>query len=681
MGFQVSPGVNVSEIDLTAVVPSVGTTEGAIAGVFRWGPVDERVLVDSEDTLVQRFGKPTNHNAETFFTAANFLAYGNSLFVARGADVTETFNAIANTGAVASVADEVVKNADSYPNVTFDANTAWVARYPGELGNSLKISVVDSANAYSQDYNIATDGSAEGDVSDAIGDTFLTFTPGSKVVAVQLQGTVQTFDSSSADDDIIAILSVGDILEAPNGQLMKITTIGAPVNTGANPFLSNWDITCEQTFNGAAVNVSTQDLKRRWEFFNNVDRAPGTSQYLVDRSLTAVDELHVVVADEDGLFSGVPGSVLEVFESLSRATDAKTETGATNYYKDVLNNLSNYVWWTADRSGAASALASAVVTSTNLTPSRFSFNSGADGTGEDTVSVSAVTNAYDLFANPEDVDVSLVLAGSAQSGGPNVVANYLISNIAEVRKDCLVLISPARADVVQNANPAQAVVAFRNNITNNSSYAVLDSGYKYMNDKYNDVFRWVPLNGDIAGTIVRTDQNRDPWFSPAGFNRGQIKNVTKLAYSPNQSQRDLLYKNDVNPVVLKPGQGTILFGDKTLLGQPSAFDRINVRRLFIVLEKAIARAAASLLFEFNDEFTRARFRNIVEPFLRDVQGRRGITDFEVRADENNNTAAVIDRGEFVGDIFIKPARSINFVQLNFVAVGTGVTFSEIVGGV
>jgi phage tail sheath protein FI len=278
-----------------------------------------------------------------------------------------------------------------------------------------------------------------------------------------------------------------------------------------------------------------------------------------------------------------------------------------------------------------------------------------------------------MFRNSEDIDISLIILGHPLS---NALSNYIIDNVAEYRKDVVAFITPQLASV--NAYSAQDIVDSAAALSA-SSYAVVDSGYKYQYDKYSDVYRWVPLNGDTAGLCARTDDIRDPWFSPAGYNRGSIKNTVKLALNPNRSERDLLYKNYINPVVTQPGQGTVLFGDKTFLGRPSAFDRINVRRLFIVLEKAIAIAAKSTLFEFNDEFTRAQFRNLVEPFLRDVQGRRGIFDFRVVCDETNNTPEVIDGNRFVGDIYIKPARSINFIQLNFVAVRTGVEFSEIVG--
>jgi hypothetical protein len=367
-----------------------------------------------------------------------------------------------------------------------------------------------------------------------------------------------------------------------------------------------------------------------------------------------------------------------VWNNLSRATDAKLSDGTSNYYKTVINGRSEFVWSADDRAGANSANALTITTSSALKPLTVSLAGGVDQ-DEANVAFTAVAAAYDQLVSPEDVDISLVLGGSARDGNlGSQLPNYLIDNLAEVRKDCVVFISPRKVDVVNTVDPETRVVAFRNALRS-TSYAVLDSGYKQQYDKYNDVYRWVPLNGDIAGLCARTDSVRDPWFSPAGTARGQIKNVLKLAFNPNPAQRDILYKNGVNPVISIQGEGTVLFGDKTLLSRPSAFDRINVRRLFIVLEKAISRASNALLFEFNDEFTRAQFRNLVEPFLRDVQGRRGITDFKVVCDETNNTAEVIDSNRFVGDIYIKPARAVNFIQLNFVAVRSGVEFSEIVG--
>jgi hypothetical protein len=503
MAFQLSAGVNVSEIDLTTVVPSVATSIGAIAGEFAWGPINEIVTISDELRLAERFGKPTSDNYETWFTAANFLAYSNNLKVVRAAN-TDTAQA---------------------------ESTNFEAKYPGDLGNSLR---------------------------------------------------VETANTSS--------------------------------------------------FSG-------------WTYESQFNEAP------------AANELHIIVLDEDGEFSGTANTVLEKYAFVSTSNTAKSFDGSSNYYVNVLEGRSAYV----------------VAKTTTVGAVAESLTSGSDGT----ISDADVIEAYDYFVNSDSVDISLIMTGS----GEEAVTEHVIDNIAEVRKDCVVFCSPPKDDVVDNyGSELASVLTYRNSTLNtNSSYAVMDSGWKYQYDKYADTYRWIPLNGDIAGLAARTDRERDPWYSPAGLTRGVIKNVVKLAWNPTKAERDELYPKGINPVVTFAGEGTILYGDKTLLARPSAFDRINVRRLFIVLEKAIARAARSSLFEFNDQFTRAQFVALVEPFLRDVQGRRGITDFRVVCDETNNTGEVIDRNEFVGDIYIKPARSINFIQLNFVAVRTGVSFDEIVG--
>lgn len=700
MPFQVSPGVNVSEIDLTTVVPAVSTTEGALAGVFRWGPVEQRTLIDSEANLAARFGKPTNHNAETFFTGANFLSYGNKLYIARVANTTSTStntvcrNAIANTAALSDWSDSdndasidnaryVVKNADHYDNrltsiQAGDGDLAYIAKYPGAIGNSLKISVCDSSAGYSSLANLDNGGGA---LSTTLGNAAITVGSSNVVVNVAVgNGTIT--NAVSYATTLTAGITVGDYVEVGNTtiglQYLKVASVSAVSNTST---VATFTITTEDVYGLSTNYSSAAGFTRKWEYWNAVDAAPGTSVYqgLFGNSSVS-DELHVVVSDHDGLFTGTPGTILEVFSNVSRATDSKTEDGATNYYKTVINTNSNYIWWVRDRSGAASGTAAAIINPTTTTPLSLEFIGGRDGLDENNVALASVLAGYDLFASAEDVDVSLILTGTAR-GGTNgeQVPNYLIDNIAEKRKDCVVFVSPQKADVVNAAGSESTnVVTFRNSLRS-TSYAVLDSGYKYQYDKYNDVYRWVPMNGDTAGLCVRTDDLRDAWWSPAGFNRGQIKNIVKLAYNPGKADRDILYKAGVNPVVTFPGQGTVLYGDKTLLAKPSAFDRINVRRLFIVLEKAIATATKFTLFEFNDDFTRAQFRNLVEPFLRDVQGRRGIYDFKVVCDTTNNTGEVIDRNEFIGDIYIKPAKSINFIQLNFVAVRTGVEFSEVVG--
>jgi phage tail sheath protein FI len=783
MAFQLSPGVNVSEIDLTTVVPAVATSDGAIAGIFRWGPIGQRILIDSENALVNRFAKPTNFNAETWFTAANFLSYSNRLFVSRGANtsgatpslsvntvattvttnnvfriegdqrslvsanmyviysqntsvinygrsvsvnavaydvgsnttsITLNSNSSSNTqvalhfgnpgtsysalamesGAITSnIVNQIVLNDEDYLNKgnTFDNDVLYIAKYPGELGSSLRVGICDNANGYTSNLNMG--------VANASGNTTGVFTisisskTGTFVYTPGTGGTVSnaTTIATLAKNSI----SVNDNIKVGNSsigiQYMKVTAVG---NVTTNASASTFDVNFEDPYRLHTSFVANSSLdtnvQRYWEFFNLVDSAPGQSAYVSDNgNPSANDELHVVVVDEDGGFTGTPGTILEVFQSLSRATDAKNLDGSDNYYKNIINQNSAYLWWGNDRSTAVSNTAAYVVSSTSSAPANINLILGNDGFDEANNSAfSSIAAAYDLFASTEDSDISLVMQGRPLGGSTSVngvtvqnfqLANYIIDNICEVRKDCIALISPDKAEILNAlGNQATNLVAWRGAIRS-TSYAVMDSGYKYQYDRYNDVNRWVPLNGDIGGLCVRTDNTNDAWWSPAGFNRGQIKNIIKLAYNPRKAERDLIYPNGINPVVTFPGQGTVLYGDKTLQSKPSAFDRINVRRLFIVLEKAISRSAKFSLFEFNDAFTRSQFKNLVTPYLRNVQGRRGITDFLVVCDDTNNTPQIIDTNQFVGDIYIKPARSINFIQLNFVAVGTGVQFSEVVG--
>jgi len=562
MAFQLSPGVNVSEVDLTTAIPSVSTTVGAFAGDFQWGPANEIVSISNEVQLVERFGKPDSNTFTSFFTASNFLQYSNDLRIVRSLG-SGAFNATTTGTGV------LIENRSDYEDnhSSGTGSNVFAARYPGLLGNSIKVSICDA-------------------------------------------------------------------------------------NT---------------------------TLLATWPYADDFDANPGTSDYVTrnnSNDTLANDEIHIVVLDTTGRISGTANTILEKFAFASKASDAKTDDGSSNYYKDVINSRSKYIWWLSHPSEGTNwgRIAGDNLVYTKVASTTYTLSGGV------TAAPSAANRntAYDLFSNPDSIDISFILAGET-TGSTTITA---LSAIAESRKDCMVFISPQRSDVVDNAgNEATALETWRNQTVTSiaSSYIVCDSGYKYQFDKYNDVYRYLPLNGDIAGLCARTDLQRDPWFSPAGINRGQIKNVIKLSWNPTPSQRDTLYKNGINPVVTFPGEGTILYGDKTFLTRPSSFDRINVRRLFIVLEKAVAKAARSSLFEFNDDFTRAQFVNLVEPFLRDVQGRRGIYDFRVVCDTTNNTAEVIDTNRFIGDIYIKPARSINFIQLNFVATRTGVSFDEIVG--
>lgn len=637
MGFQVSPGVVVTEKDLTTIVPSVSTTDGAFVGAFTWGPLNEIVLVGDENLLVKRFGKPDDKTATSFFTAANFLAYGDKLRIVRVAEETLAKNATANGSGL------LIKN-DAHYEASYSTGQGssgnWAAKYAGILGNSIKVSVCPSAEAFSK--------TMSGTYSGTLGGTTLVGT------------------SAAPESEVV----VGSIIKhAASNQERVVTAINPSTDT----------ITIDSAL---TVAITAGTLTAKWEYADVFGIAPGTSD-VVARAGGTRDELHAVVVDEDGVITGVSGTVVEKYEFLSKASNAASADGTSLYYVNVINRNSQYVRWMDHQEvttwgspvGAVNFLPLAA-TATQL-PKTESLGGGADG---NTTTTSEFTSArllgYDLFRNTEEVDVALVLLGEADK----TIINYVIGNICEQRLDCVAFFSPERADVVSNAgNEVADTIAFKNSLNISTSYAVMDNNWKYQYDKYNDTNRWVPLNGDIAGICARTDTNQDPWWSPAGYNRGLVKNVVKLAYTAYKAERDDLYLNSINPVISTPGQGTLLFGDKTLQSKPSAFDRINVRRLFIVLEKAISRAAKYMLFEFNDEFTRQQFRNLVEPFLRDVQGRRGIYDYKVVCDRSNNTAEVIDGNKFVGDIYIKPARAINFIQLNFIAVRTGVDFSEIVG--
>ena len=423
--------------------------------------------------------------------------------------------------------------------------------------------------------------------------------------------------------------------------------------------------------------VSTSNYNA-WTFKGSFAEKPGTSDFAKGLGKTsAADELHVAVVDRLGAISGTPNTVLETFEFLSQGSDAKKADGTTNFYKDVINSQSEWIYWAnhdsslTDAGETVASQAGAMTTNTAVIDNNLS-----GGTDDNAPTTGELALAYDKFEDAETVDVNLLFA-VPDANGANTIANDLIA-IATARKDCMAFVSPPLEDSVGSSSPSTDVIAFADTLTS-SSYASCDSGALYVYDKYNDVFRYIGAAGHIAGLCANTDNVADAWFSPAGVNRGQLLGVTKLAYNPTKADRDALYKARVNPVVSLPGQGTLLFGDKTLLDRPSAFDRINVRRLFIVLEKAISTAAKAQLFEFNDEFTRAQFKNLVEPFLRDVKGRRGITDSLVVCDGTNNTSQVIDANRFVADIFIKPSRSINFITLNFIATRSGVEFSEISG--
>lgn len=565
-----SPAITVKEVDLSGFVPNVQSTTGAFVGNFRWGPAKKATLVDTEATLAEKFGSPTTTGAVDFLSAAQFLRYSSAMFVVR-----ELTSAAKNATSSTSVVTNV-NNKDHWDEVkgAFGADSgdtnvgAWIGKWAGALGNSLKAEICTAA--------------------------------------------------------------------------------------------------------GFAA----------WAYKGEFDAAPGTSAYAAARS-GGGDECHVVVVDEDGEISGTVGTVLERFAFVSMASDAKAADGTNNYAADVVNSSSEYVWlahWDGDLSTMSNAGTAAAGT-TFGNPSAAISKSLTGGVDSAALTTTEVATGFDLYQDTDTIQVDFLIApGMANASDQATVVNDLAGIAGTTRKDCIVVTSPDRAAVVNNSTPVTSSVTTAAGF-NSSSYVVVDNNYLKVYDKFNDQYVFIPAASTTAGVMAATDANAAPWFSPAGQRRGQYFGVTALAYSPTKSERDTLYKAGLNPVANIPGQGILLFGDKTFLNRPSAFDRVNVRRLFLVMERAIAAAARNVMFEFNDEFTRAEFTNIVEPFLREIQGRRGITDFKVVCDSTNNGPSVVDRNEFIANIFVKPARSINYVTLNFVAVRTGVDFEEVAGTV
>jgi len=659
MAFQVSPGVQVREIDVTNVVPAISSSIGGYVGMFSWGPVDEVRTIISEKQLASVFGEPKGDDTylkasmkkEHFYTAANFLKYGNNLKIVRALG-TGMLNATTGSAGI------LIKNPTHYYESNYHTGSAaanvgdYAARCVGSLGNSLKISVCASANAFSL--------SAASTVSDA---------------------------SISAGDTVIGVASgaafvVGDIITFA-GQTDRYQI--SAINT------NNLTIALESdgTSGIQTVPSNTSNVNREWEYASSFTKAPGSSPDALANSST-LDEIHVAVVDEDGSITGIVGEILEIFEGLSMASNAKDSEGNSNYYVDKIRYNSNYIFWTNHNSNTSEAgstfAAAGAAFATHALPITQSLTDGTEGSN--LTSGQKNTGYTSYLGDGETQDVDFLIAGplngdDGSNGNVTTLAeattqaNNLIA-VAEARKDCMAIISPRKEDCVNNATSQTAITSFAETLTS-SSYATCDSAWTYQYDKYNDAYCYLPACGHTAGIMARTDMARDAWFSPAGLSRGQFLGITKLSFNPNQAERDALYKKRVNPVVTFPGQGTVLFGDKTLLSSASAFDRINVRRLFIVMEKAISTAAKFQLFEFNDAFTRAQFRATIEPFLRQVKGRRGVTDFQVVCDESNNPQSVVDANQFQASIFVKPNRSINFITLNFVAARSGVEFEEVYG--
>jgi len=741
MSFLVSPGVHVREIDLTNVVPAVATSIGAIAGAFEKGPVSSVVTVTSEEDLLRTFGKPQSagNQFETFFTAANFLQYSDNLKVVRAESAV--VNAGANSGILirdddhyqsdfqdgsGSHGEWAARTAGTHGNGIGVDICSSARAFAQPLGS---LNLVNGAGAVG-DLSITVDDQDASNATIAVGD-IISFQTASAIVATS-NGAITVASKTLTVDGVSGTLAVGQrVLGAgisDGDEVVKIATVtsqtvvvldkaitvandiplvfAASGGTNVESKGQEYEVT---SVSGDVLTIRLLDdpagaglqtiipdnslITRRWRFSDLFDGPPGTSAWATSNARGEKDEIHVAVYDTvgdlTGFAVGVAGqrtqSVMEVFPNMSKNPNAKTSQGSNNYYSDVIFAQSKFIYWT-DHLSAGSNWGTDITSGTDYTlVSGVDVSTLTGGTDDYSTTAGEIELAYDKLEDTESLDVNLILGGSSsivadtEAGMDTHVT--MITAMVETRRDCVGFVSPYRAATV---GVAQSIDATANvidgfNTCPSSSYMVFDSGYKYMYDKYSDVYRFVPLNGDTAGLCAFTDQVADSFFSPAGFNRGNVRGAVKLSYNPTKAERDQLYKARVNPVVNFPGQGVVLFGDKTALTKPSAFDRINVRRLFLLLEKAIATAAKFQLFEFNDEFTRAQFRNLVEPFLRDIQGRRGITDFSVVADGTNNTGEVIDRNEFVADIFIKPARSINFITLNFIAVRTGVSFTEVGG--
>ena len=651
-----SPGVEIQERDLT--IGSIETVEvnvGAIAGAFAKGPVLTPVRISSESQLIETFGEPTDANAETWWTAASFLSYGGVLDVVRASTSGQLS---ASDDAVTSPYTLSIPTKEVYEATYFGAAAnpfKWAARDVGAEANAIRVAVIDKG----------------ADVSLTLDGALATTTVGTQIAntAATKSGYIYAWDGTSNTVSIITsdTWTTADIVE--NGVTdLNVTSV------------SSW-YDQQNVFTGLS--------------WNAIAPRPGTSPYVAARS-GSNDEFHIAVWDATGAITGAPNTLLEKFTYVSKANNAKTTQGAVNYYPQVVLDRSNYVYWGAHETAVYDVSANQAATGGNIAgtsnagsdstttfdlfgaPTSYTFQKGAESLG---ATSGEILTALQEFADTETVQIDYLIAGpgdsSSKTNSQSIASSVL--TIAASRKDCVAFISPFRGDVVGVTNSSTQtnnVVDFYSGLAS-TSFGVFDNTWKYVYDRFADKYRYIPVCGDVAGLCAATTANGLPWFSPAGLNRGAIRNAVKLAYSPTKSERDKLYQNRINPVTSLPGQGILLFGDKTALASPSAFDRINVRRLFNVIEKTIGNAAKGVLFELNDEFTRNNFKNVVEPYLRGIQAERGITDFLVVCDETNNTGAVIDANEFKADFYIKPARSINFITLTFIATRTGVSFEEV----
>jgi hypothetical protein len=712
-----SPGIVVREVDLTSGrVQPASNKIGAIVAPFAKGPVDSPTLVENENDLLNNFGEPysTDKHYESWMVASSYLSYGGSLQVVR-ADDTNTKNAFVGTASSVKI-----KSLDNYEELGYDENAITgvtvAARNPGSWANGIKVAIIDSKADQILSGIVTTLARVGYGVTQSL--TGKSDTSSGSVVSLNnsfLKGIITEVGAGSIAVKILSRVSSGNTETIVDYQqdgtycFTETGTVGI-VTSGSGTSLGSTSYTSEvDWFSQQYITLTNSNIQ-----WNNIAQSPGTSAFAEPRG-SRFDEVHVVLIDDLGTITGNAGTILEKHLGLSKATDAEFSAGSTSYWRKYIAAGSATIFAGGAPAGltttgydagqfdlttdngwdqpAENVIFGAAGSNTYTLAGGLNYDGGTNlnTAGALTATLAELKDGYDLFENTEDIKVDFLLMGSAGYAKETAqeLANKLIS-VAELRKDAIAFITPYRGAALAD-NPAEGDITVRapEDITRNvisffspiasSSYAVFDSGYKYMYDRFANTYRYAPLNGDIAGLCARSDINYFPWYSPAGTARGAILNAVKLAYTPSKSQRDRLYTNRINPIIFSPGAGIILFGDKTGLGRTSAFDRINVRRLFIYLEDAISRAAKDVLFEFNDEITRTNFVNTIEPFLRDVQAKRGIFDYVVIADETNNTAAVIDANEFRADIYIKPARSINFIGLTFIATKTGVDFEEVIG--
>jgi hypothetical protein len=729
---QLSPGVVLREIDNSTVTTTSNPAYAAVVGQFARGPINEIRVISTEEQLKQIFGKPNDNNYEAWYAASQYILYGGTVKVVRS-------NASALKNAVTNGTAPKIENLDDF-EANYESGQDWyfAGKTAGTYTNGIRLYMTDAgpdqiltldAPSSGNEWKFtagasisATSGAAAKvykysltlKLSNIVG----TFTEAAAVLGganctiVAYDAADKTVEVTLASDYVGIVTTTDTLNQSASGASAAITAVSrrllSVTNKGAINFEVGNDIT-DANSNSVNIGAVAKEYLSREVFkglrWANIGARPGTTPFVAGKNGYR-DEVHIVIVDAEGKITGTPNTILEKFTGLSKASDAKTTNGEINYFPTALKNRSNYIYagdlndtdtfsvpsgvvmGTAAANSSYNLLQSQTGVTNHVNGARY-INSKlgpsvqyvfAGGVDSYTWNADAFAAALNLFSDVEAEDVDFIIPGGMGADETEALAKTAaILAVVESRADCMTFFSPLRNDVVgvtDSDEITRNLTVFFSKMPS-TSYAAFDSGYKYIYDVYNDTYRYIPCNGDMAGLCLATARNQDPWYSPAGFQRGVLRNAIKLAYSPTKPQRDSLYSERINPVVSFPGQGIVLFGDKTALGYASAFDRINVRRLFLAIEKVVGSAAKSLLFAQNDETSRSQFRNFVEPYLRGIQGRRGVTDFLVKCDDDNNPPDSVDRGEFYAEIYLKPTRTINYITISFVATRTGVAFEEI----